>query len=302
MKCEDFQYQIDEYLDGELGRAAAASVDAHLSGCAACSSIYEEARRELDMYVRYEREVEVTPALWAAIATRIKREEPAPHKSWLGTARERLAAVFAAPRLSPAFAAALVLVAIGLTVAVTTFINSRNGDKNSNVIAVGPNNNAAAPASNSGSNAGNTNQVQPPAQTPPARDQVADSRPEDKQAAPAPEREKSSPAIQKQQIAKAGPASAGQTASQLVQEAEQKYLAAINLLERDVKRTKLDPAIRARFEVALADIDRTIGETRKVVRQNPGDPGALQYLLGAYSKKVDVLREMSRESVTEDQD
>jgi hypothetical protein len=30
-----------------------------------------------------------------------------------------------------------------------------------------------------------------------------------------------------------------------------------------------------------------------VVRENPEDPIALQYLLAAYSKKVDVLREMT---------
>jgi hypothetical protein len=29
------------------------------------------------------------------------------------------------------------------------------------------------------------------------------------------------------------------------------------------------------------------------VRENPEDPIALQYLLAAYSKKVDVLREMT---------
>jgi hypothetical protein len=32
-----------------------------------------------------------------------------------------------------------------------------------------------------------------------------------------------------------------------------------------------------------------------VVRQNPEDPIALQYLLAAYSKKVDVLRGMTNE-------
>jgi hypothetical protein len=49
----------------------------------------------------------------------------------------------------------------------------------------------------------------------------------------------------------------------------------------------------ARFDAALGDIDRTIKDTRRVVNENPGDPIALQYLLAAYSKKVDVLREMT---------
>jgi hypothetical protein len=49
----------------------------------------------------------------------------------------------------------------------------------------------------------------------------------------------------------------------------------------------------ARFDSALTDIDRTIKDTRRVVRDNPEDPIALQYLLAAYSKKVDALRGMS---------
>jgi hypothetical protein len=87
------------------------------------------------------------------------------------------------------------------------------------------------------------------------------------------------------------------TPQQLVREAEQKYVAAIAILQRDFnqRRSQLDPEVRARFDNALADIDKTIAETRRVVRQNPDDPIALQYLLAAYSKKVDALREMSRD-------
>ena len=39
-------------------------------------------------------------------------------------------------------------------------------------------------------------------------------------------------------------------------------------------------------------LDRTIADTRKAVRQHPDDPVAVQYMLTAYAKKVDVLREM----------
>src|SRR5204862_4089730 len=84
------------------------------------------------------------------------------------------------------------------------------------------------------------------------------------------------------------------TPTPLVREAEQKYLTAIAMLARDVnrKRSQLDPIMLARFDSALGDIDRTIKDTRRVVRDNPEDPIALQYLLAAYSKKVDDLRGM----------
>jgi hypothetical protein len=82
---------------------------------------------------------------------------------------------------------------------------------------------------------------------------------------------------------------------QLVREAEQKYLEAIAILSRDVdrRRSTIDPIVLARFDNALADIDRTIAETRQAVRQNPNDPAVIQYLLAAYSKKVDALREFA---------
>ena len=51
--------------------------------------------------------------------------------------------------------------------------------------------------------------------------------------------------------------------------------------------------VLAKFDASLSEIDRTIRETRRVVRENPEDPIALQYLLAAYSKKVEVLRGMT---------
>jgi hypothetical protein len=81
-----------------------------------------------------------------------------------------------------------------------------------------------------------------------------------------------------------------------VREAEQKYLSAIALLSRDFKhqRSHVDPQVLAQFEQALGAIDRTIASTRRVVQQHPSDPVAVQYMLAAYAKKVEVLEEMTR--------
>ena len=80
-----------------------------------------------------------------------------------------------------------------------------------------------------------------------------------------------------------------------MREAEQKYLAAIAILSRDLKirGSQLDPRLRAQFEGALVAIDRTIAETRQAVRQRPSDPQVVQYMLTAYAKKVEVLQEMA---------
>jgi hypothetical protein len=80
-----------------------------------------------------------------------------------------------------------------------------------------------------------------------------------------------------------------------LREAEQRYIAAIQLLKRDVasKRSRLDEQTAARFDESLAAIDRSIAETRRAVQQHAGDPIAAQYMLSAYAKKVEVLREMA---------
>jgi hypothetical protein len=100
-------------------------------------------------------------------------------------------------------------------------------------------------------------------------------------------------------IAKApsvSPASAAdRTTAELVRVAEKNYLSAIAMLTRDVAQrpSRLDSETRAKLDGALASIDRTISATRRAVRKNPNDPLAVQYMLTAYAKKVDVLKEMT---------
>jgi hypothetical protein len=53
------------------------------------------------------------------------------------------------------------------------------------------------------------------------------------------------------------------------------------------------PAVVERLDAAIAGIDRTIADTRKALRQNPGDSIALDYMLTAYARKVDLLRDIA---------
>lgn len=305
MKCDLCQASMEDYFDGELKGKLAASVTAHLAACADCSKVFEELRQEQELYARYQRDVEVTPALWAAVEARIKQEEVARAPRPVKTLRERLAGLvggaFATPRLSPAFAAALVLVAIGITVTVMSLLQPRgnsgndgavavkNGNSSSEVAVTG--NDANANAQTAATDGGDATVTKREEGKGPG-EQVPDVRqtPENKS--------RSNPALQRQLAANVKPATQPKvTPDQLVREAQQKYVAAIAILSRDVnrRRSQIDPMVLAKFDSALADIDRTILETRRVVREHPDDPIALQYLLGAYSKKVDVLRDMAAE-------
>ncbi|MEK6408936.1 MAG: hypothetical protein AABN34_18590 [Acidobacteriota bacterium] len=292
MKCEQIQTLIEDCVDGVLDQKSASVVNSHRASCATCENLYQELSREQEIYARYNRDVEVTPALWASIETRINQERASRPAGFASRLRELLASMFAyrsAARLSPAFAAALVLVAIALTVGVMSYLNS--GGRETIVAGVaGGNSNTSIPRVE---DKNEDKKAVPPSPAPDsAKDQgtLGSNRAEGTGRAVTPPRGIKTAAPQKHVVS-----NAALTPAQLVREAEQKYLTAIAMLSRDVnrQRTQLDPILLARFDASLSEIDRTIKETRRVVRENPGDPIALQYLLAAYSKKVEVLRGMT---------
>jgi hypothetical protein len=294
MKCEDCLPKIEEYLDGELDKQSADGVAAHMAGCRECASYYEELKGEQMIYARYERDIDVSPALWAGVRARIREEQPTGRPGWFSQMRGRLFDSFAAPRFSPALAALIVLVTIGATVGVMSYLQSR-GPRGGEIAAT---------------NGGGSKQAPTPAAQPDGK-QANNDQPGDDQANKPPQdatqlaveggkekTEKSpAPADKARRLASARRPAAGEpTPEQLIREAEQKYIAAINILSRDVnrRRRELSPEALARFETTIAQIDHAINETRRAVRQNPDDPLALNYMLAAYSKKVEVLREIAR--------
>lgn len=281
MKCEECQTLIEDYVDGALNEKAGTLVSSHIAACSECASFREGVIREQASYARYERDVEVTPMLWSSIEARIKQERGAEAAGWLSRLREQMVGVFAAPRLSPALAFAIVVVAIAVTVIVMTRLNPA-------VREVANNNANVAVPDAAGSNA---NRNLAPRATDAGGGSDSQVATTEGTAAPRPTQVKAA-------VPRKSTAATALTPTQLVREAEQKYLTAIGMLARDVnrKRSQLDPIMLARFDSALGDIDRTIKDTRRVVRDNPEDPIALQYLLAAYSKKVDVLRGMSAAS------
>lgn len=292
MKCEACQRVLEDYFDGELATPQSAEVSAHLAGCARCAAALAELQQEHEIYAHYERGIEVTPDLWNGIAARLKAEkaalpEPASNRGW----RTWLAGLLAAPHISPAFAAALVVLAIGITVAVMSYLQSRRANTGNNVTV----------ATNNSGNPGNANSNGTASPAPPPGNETPTDKPatakvdEKKVTEGAPQSKESKPASQKSLVAANRQPQAPPDPMKLVREAEQKYLAAIAILSRDVShhRSQIDPNVLARFDSALSDIDRTIQETRQIVRRNPNDPVALQYLLSAYARKVDTLRAMS---------
>jgi len=276
MSCEKWLPLIEEFIDGELDDSFIRGLRAHLAACGDCSSEYRQLLKEQELYQNYMRDIEVTPSLWAGVQARIQQNGAGP--GIFARIRRFASAFTAGPRLSPVYAMLLVLVAVAVTVIVMRRPPAPSGTPG------GPNDESIAR---------NTSPTPTPVPS-----QTGTPTPGVK-GTPKPESPR-----QESTIAENRPSSrpphvvvkpAQPTAEQAVREAEQKYVAAIAILSRDVNkhRSELDPAVAAKFEATLASIDFTIRETRRAVREHPGDPVAAQYMLAAYSEKLDVLKEMA---------
>lgn len=272
MNCEDWRVLVEEYFDGELDTNAALEVRHHLDRCASCSAVLKSLNAEQSVYANYKSEVEISPELWAEVRQRLEADKPTDQRfgSWLRS-------VFALPPVSGPVAVGLVVLAVVLTVVVMSYISAPSGVAPDRTVAEGTPQALPAPQKEMIVAAPGKNE---------------DTSSKDKGikhnvVTTATSYGKSSAAIRNDIHKTKDP-------RRLVLEAEQKYLAAIAMLSRSVdrKKSRLDPATMAELEQALSSIDRTIAATRKVVRQHPDDPVAAQYMLTAYAKKVDVLREL----------
>ncbi|HYY98935.1 MAG TPA: zf-HC2 domain-containing protein [Pyrinomonadaceae bacterium] len=118
MRCVDCLPLIEEYFDGEVEGAAAEQMSAHLSSCADCSAALDALSFEQEVYARYERGLEVTPALWARVSAEIARdaapESRAEQRPFLTRARAGLAAWLSTLAARPALASSFALLLVGV--------------------------------------------------------------------------------------------------------------------------------------------------------------------------------------------
>lgn len=294
MKCEECLKVIEEYFDGELAEHEASNLSAHLANCDSCARHLEGLHDERNFYALYRREVEVRPALWAGVAARIREAESARVVSPVARWQTRLASLFGTPRLSPALTFALLILAVGATAGLMKYMQSRTEVSGPQAISQRqPETNVALTAKENNSPPKSANDKEESAgENSGAQSAKQADRNEDR---PAKVLAAADRAEIRRPVARPEGFTDEDSPDQLVREAEQKYRAAIALLSRDARRrrTLLEPDVLARFDQTLAGVDQTINETRRAVRRQPDDPVAVQYMLAAYAKKVEVLKEMA---------
>ena len=288
MTCDDFLLLMEEDLDAELDERRASLLAAHLAACPRCSEEYRTLQREREIYARYSRDVTFTPALWTAIHNRIEEDLKSPRTTFWERIRHWAKKLTVMPRLTPVLAAGLAVAVIASTVLITKSVILRQNETKPGTGSQEADSSTSQPPQAPGPSSGSTTGKEAAElKSQPAQSESASVGKSQRVV-----ERNSSPA--KKNILVAHRAKRAPTVQELVAQAEQKYLAAIAVLSRDLKKpdTKLDPLLRARFETTLAAIDRTIAETREAVGQRPTDPEAVRYMLTAYAKKVEVLQEM----------
>jgi AhpD family alkylhydroperoxidase len=277
---------LDPYVEGECDEETAQSLTAHLTGCRACAGAHAELLREQEIYASYLVEVEPPPALWARLRAQLEEEKALNGSQPQFRLQRWLAIAFESLQIAPRLATALVLIIIGLALGImvwrrTVDIPTQPAPK---VVGVQPSSEVnrevvhRSPNNTDGRNSTNHND--------------GNIKPFSVKSG-----ERGS-GVRVSVAARAG-RRAGSPAVPMVdlvaRRAEQQYLSAIEILSRDIKsrRTIISPALRSQLETALADVDRNIAATRRVAREQPRDPVAVQYLALAYEKKIELLREVS---------
>jgi hypothetical protein len=297
MRCEECLMLLEQYFDGELDEQTAGLVTEHKAACVSCASAYRKLRRELELYLRYECGAEATSSFWAEVGVRLRAENMARSSRSLPELRRRLARTFGAfttLRFSPSATAVMVLFAIALTVGVMRYADSPQGTSDQVVITQNGDRRLVSPSPEAsevirpgvtGGNQMRNDVVSEPVANTPHDARGRRGKIELTAVGENLKRSRQKPEVLRREI----------TPDELVREAEQKYVAAIALLSRDFsrRRSQLDHETVAQFERTLAAVDRTIAGTRRAVREHPDDPVAVQYMLAAYAKKVEVLREMN---------
>ena len=111
MKCDDCQNLLAEYIDGEAIESDAEQVSAHLITCAECTHEFETLTAEQEVFARYDRELNISPAMWHAIEARTTERRPPDSTSRLSLPAW-LTGLFAAPRYGLAGALAVLIVGV----------------------------------------------------------------------------------------------------------------------------------------------------------------------------------------------
>ncbi len=267
---------IQSYLDGELSHAVQEKVILHLAVCDECALMLSEAQDELEML-----SFALEPALIVTVPSESLREKinlAVSQNQQFQVQKESRLRVFISsltssfvfkPQFAVGFAAVILAVLLGT---LFLFANKQNektvADKDTPKIET------TAP------------EIKPnPTPEPTTPEKVKNTT------------AKTEKGNKQKTIDKKSVTPKAVVPEQL--EGEKSYIEAIASLEKAVIEQgdlNMRPTLRAEYEKNLAVVDKAINETKKQVRKNPKDAGAVQLLYASYQSKVDLLSAVSSQT------
>jgi hypothetical protein len=257
----DWDDQLSEYVDGELGGVERAKLEAHLSGCARCRGLVDDLRRVVERARPLRDGSPPATDLWPGILARLEPRDARGAKV-TDLRRHPWFARRLTVSLPQALAAAAALVAV--TGVTAWFLGSRAtppaGDRVATVVRPEP---VPAPADDPTSEAAPPTQDVSPAESAPAR-----------------------------QPRSAGARGGTPADWALAAYTDPRYDAAIAELELALARGRgtLDPNTIRILEQNLAIIDRAVAEARRAVAADPANTYLRDHLAATMRRKVDLLR------------
>lgn len=288
MNCEDCLLMLDEYVEHELDEKSAVLVSTHLDACRACGGEYRLLLRELQTYSQYLLSVKATPALWTNVRADIEKAQG--ERFSLNNLHNWAAKAFSFSAFNPAFAAVplALLITLGIVIGIITYESSENPN-NEKVVSQKTDIQSLPEKTNGDAINEIPNKVEKAA-VGKSENKIRVTKIENRIKRNETRSILSKP---KNQFVNSKFVGSNQpTTEEVIEKAERQYEAAIAVLSSDIKRRRmqLSPNLISQLEQSLPEIDRTIHETRRAVREQPNDAVAVQYMTSAYSKKIELLR------------
>ena len=134
MKCDDCLNLLEEYIDGEAIPRDAEQVSAHLITCARCAHEFEAVTAEQEIYARYDRELEISPTMWNAIAARTAAEHTASATTWRSALGEWFAGLLTVPRFGLAFSGAVAVLVAAIVVGIV-YLRTHQSEQKPQLVA-----------------------------------------------------------------------------------------------------------------------------------------------------------------------
>jgi len=264
MNCERYQILIDSYAEFELDVPVATQVGAHLASCATCDARHQAVLHERAVYREYLTEIDATPNLWAKVSRQTVERGPSRQRFGVGWLDILFPVARSASGAGLAVAAVVAVAVVSLTIVTLRHKDSAQKDPGNRI------------------SVDQSAKVNKPGIVPPDT------------AGTGPKQQIKVQSVASMAAVRKSKSEAPGSTMEAIRLAEKQYSAAIAFLSRDFqrRRTKLSPNVLANFEQTLTSLDDTIEATRRAAYDSPNDPVAVRYLMTAYARKVEALRQI----------